>query len=259
MKIIEKTLDRNINKIKIIPLSDLHLADKSSNKQLFKQAIEEIKNDPNTYTILNGDLLDSCIKDSVGNIYDSDMKPMNEVEEIINMLEPIRDKILVIAPGNHEQRIYKQCGIDITKIVAMQLDILDRYAPAMWYLFLQFGINPRNNRQQLQYCLTGLHGSGSGGKKAGSALNKVTDLQNVALADIYITSHFHKPASTKSSIFIADEQHHNIKKKDMYFLVTNSFLELEDSYAEAWGVPPSNTSLCYVTLDGTKKHINITI
>lgn len=62
MKVIKRELGLDIDKLKIIPISDTHIGDKTSNTKAFKEALERIKNEENTYTILNGDLCNIALK-----------------------------------------------------------------------------------------------------------------------------------------------------------------------------------------------------
>lgn len=48
-------------------------------------------------------------------------------------------------------------------------------------------------------------------------------------------------------------------KEEMYYLMTNSFLESDGGYAEKMGMPPANTSLTEARLDGVKRKVKILI
>ena len=124
MKIIKRELNTNIDKITIIPISDVHIGDKTTNLKAFKEVIERIKNEPNTYTILNGDLCNIALKNSKSDVYSDELTPMEQVLQIINFLEPIKDKILVMSNGNHEDRITKDTSIDVLYLVAKQLMLI---------------------------------------------------------------------------------------------------------------------------------------
>ena len=121
MKVIKRELGLDIDKLKIIPISDTHIGDKTSNTKAFKEALERIKNEENTYTILNGDLCNIALKTSKSDSYEDTLTPMQQVLTLINYLEPIKDKILVMSIGNHEERIKKDTNIDILWLVAKQL------------------------------------------------------------------------------------------------------------------------------------------
>lgn len=64
MKIININLGKDLKELHIIPISDVHIGDKLSNLKLLKQALETIKKSPNTFTILNGDLCNTALKNS---------------------------------------------------------------------------------------------------------------------------------------------------------------------------------------------------
>lgn len=253
MKIIKRDLNTNIDKITIIPISDVHIGDKCANLKAFKEVLERIKNEPNTYTIINGDICNFALKNSKSDCYEG-LSPMTEILEAIKYLENIKEKVLVISSGNHEDRLIRETNVDPTYLIAKQLGIEDVYSPSWWYLYLTFG-NSNKNRPML-YTISGYHGFG-GSTTSGAKINKVKKMSNVVLADCYIMSHVHEPINTKGIIFVPDYQHKCVVKKEMYYCVSNAFVEYEGSYAEKMGLPPSNTGLNEIELDGTKKQIRL--
>ena len=254
MKVIKRDLSVDIDKITIIPISDVHIGDKTANLKAFKEVLERIKTEPNTFTILNGDLCNIALKTSKSDVYSDELTPMEQVLEIIRFLEPIKDKILVMSNGNHEDRITKDTSIDVLYLVAKQLKLEQVYSSSWWYLYLSFG-NTNKNRPAL-YTISGFHGSGSSTTSSGK-LGKVKKMSQVVLADVYIMSHVHEPINTKGIIFVPDYQHKSIVKKEMYYCISNSFVEYENSYAEKMGLIPSNTGINEIELDGHKKGIRL--
>ena len=257
MKVIKRDLPSNIDKLTIIPISDVHIGDKTANLKAFKEVIERIKNEPNTYTILNGDLCNIALKNSKSDVYSDELTPMEQVLQIINFLEPIKDKILVLANGNHESRITNDTNIDILYLVAKQLKIEQVYSPSWWYLYLSFGNNvAKGDKRKMLYTISGYHGNGSS-QTTGAKANKVKKMSQVVLADIYLMSHVHEPIQTKGIIFAPDYQHKSIVKKEMYYVISNAFVEYEGSYAEKLGLIPSNNGTTEILLDGKSKSIKL--
>ena len=252
MKRIVVDLGKDIEELTIIPISDIHIGDKTMNMELLKATLERIKNEPNTYTIINGDVCNIALKDSKSDVYSDEMTPMEQLNYALTLLEPIKDKILVLSNGNHEARITKNTNIDILYLLAKQLGIEDRYAPSWWYLYLSFGISTKHKNKPFLYIITGYHGSG-GGRKPGGKINRLEEMSQVVIADLYIMSHVHKTIGTKGLIFVPDVQHKTMVKKDLYYLITNSFVEYEGSYAETMGLIPSNTSINEAKLSGKNK------
>lgn len=260
MKLIKINLNeetgRIVDKITIIPIADVHIGDKLSNLKLLKEALQRIKDEPNTFTIINGDLCNMALKNSKSDVYSDNLSPMEQVLTATELLEGIKNKILVISTGNHEDRTKKETNIDVTRLIAKQLGIEDRYAEAWWYLYLTFGKDIRG--RAITYGITGIHGYG-GGRKSGGKINRLEDMSQVVIADLYLMSHTHKPITTKNCIYIPYYQSRALSKQEMYYLMTNSFLESDGGYAEKMGFSPSNTSLTEAQLNGTKRKIKLLI
>lgn len=261
MKIVKVNLNEErkkiINNITIIPIADVHIGDKGSNIKLFEETLKRIKDEPDTYTIINGDLCNMALKNSKSDVYEDSLSPMEQVLKIVSYLEPIKDKILLISSGNHEDRTQRETNIDVMRLIARELGIEDRYANSWWYLYLSFGKTSRK-QSPITYGITGMHGYG-GGRKSGGKINRLEDMSQVVIADLYLMSHTHKPISTKGCIYIPYYQSKVLSKQEMHYLMTNSFLESDDGYAEKMGFPPSNTGITMAQLNGKEKKINITI
>lgn len=260
MKIIKVNLNNETGEkadnITIIPIADVHIGDELANLKLFKEVLERIRDEENTYTIINGDLCNMALKDSKSDVYIESLSPMQQIIEVVNYLEPIKDKILVMGTGNHEDRTQKSTNIDVMRLIARELGIEDRYANGWWYLYLSFGEDRKG--RPITYGITGLHGYG-GGRRSGGKINKLEDMSQVVIADLYIMSHTHKSISTKSCIYIPYYQSKALSKQEMYYLMTNSFLDSDGSYAEKIGFPPSNTSITEAELSGVKRKVKVII
>lgn len=139
MKSIKIDLPSDLRSIEIHPLADLHIGDMSCDFKAILDELDYIKRTPNCYCVLDGDLMDTAIASSIGDTYASTHNPMEQLQECVNLFEPIKDKIIAVVGGNHENRIYKQDGIDITYLMCQQLGIADRYSPTTALVFIRFG------------------------------------------------------------------------------------------------------------------------
>jgi len=253
MKVIKRDLGGSFKEIKLLCLSDFHIGDQLCNLKLIKEVLNEVKESPNTFIILNGDLMDNAITSSVGDTYAQVLSPTLQILKLCDLLEPIKDRILVIHPGNHENRTLKEDGIDIIKLVAKQLHIEDRFSEGWWYLYLTFG--HCNKGRPVMYTITGIHGYG-GGRKNGGKINNLVEMSDKVIADLYVMGHTHTPIMTRNTIFVPDYQHKTLVQKDKYYLMTNSFLEY-GGYGEKYGFTPSTTKYQEAILNGTKKQIKL--
>ncbi len=253
MNVIKRDLGEQFKEIKVLALSDMHIGDALCNLKLIKEVLTEVKESENTFIILNGDLMNNGIKNSPTSVYDEIMTPTEQILKLCELLEPIKDRILVIHPGNHENRTYKDDGVDIIRIVAKQLGIEDRFSDGWWYLYLTLGMGVKG--RPVMYTITGVHGYG-GGRKSGSKINNLVEMGDKVIADIYVMGHTHTPIMTRNTIFTPDYQHRSLVKKDKYYLMTNSFLDY-GGYGELYGYTPSTTDHQEMILSGEKKLIKI--
>lgn len=239
-------------KIEILPLADLHIGDSCADFKLIMSRIEYIKNTPNAYCILGGDLMDTAIASSVGDTYGANLKPMDQLKQCVKIFEPIKNKILAVLPGNHENRVYRSDGIDITEMLCSQLGILGRYSNTTALMFIRFGKNNGHNRHRpMLYTIYATHGSG-GGRKEGGKINRLADLACIVDADIYIHSHTHLPVIFKNSFFRVSGSNSSVAQVEKLFINTASALNY-GGYGDAQNFKPNSKSTPVIYLDGTKR------
>ena len=108
MDCVKISLSRDIEMIELHTLADLHIGDAHCDYDLVERRIEYIKNAPNAYCIINGDICDNATKTSIGDTYAQVFNPMGQIEKAVTLFTPIKDKILGISIGNHESRSYNK-------------------------------------------------------------------------------------------------------------------------------------------------------
>ena len=242
-----------IESASVLPLGDFHLGDPHSDFKKIQEWLEYLKKTENAYCILNGDLMDSAIKSSIGDIYGANLQPMEQLKQCVTLFEPLKEKILAVLPGNHENRHFRTNGVDLTEIMCSQLGIAERYAPASALLFVRLGAYhiPGRHGKPILYTVYVSHGSG-GGRKEGGKVQRLVDLSSIVDADIYIHSHTHLPAVAKLGFYRASESNNSVAKVDKLFVNTSSALEY-GGYGEAQNFRPTSTDTPLIRLDGTRK------
>ena len=112
MKIIETEI--TTSKIVIFPIGDLHIGSPHCDLKLLNKHLDIIKETPNARIILMGDLCETALKDSVGaGVYEQQENAQQQIMKAKNILYPFRNIIDGIVTGNHEERIYKNTGLDL--------------------------------------------------------------------------------------------------------------------------------------------------
>lgn len=251
-------MPREVERLEIHPLADLHIGDMSCNFKAILDELEYIKNTPNCYCVLDGDLMDTAIASSIGDTYASTHSPMEQLQECVNLFKPLADagKILCVLPGNHENRIYRQDGVDITYLMCQQLGIADRYSPTTALVFIRFGKDPRHNRK-LCYSIYMAHGAG-GGRKEGGKINRLADMAGIIDTDIYIMAHVHQPAAIRNSFYRASPENSTAAKVEHLFVNTAAWLEY-GGYGERSLYKPTSTVNPVIYLDGRAKRMRAEI
>ena len=253
MKAIKIDLPSELEKIELHTFADEHIGDEFSDVKRVLQRIEYVKNTPNAYCVLNGDIIDNATRTSIGDTYTQVFNPMEQLERAVALFEPIKDKILCITHGNHENRTYKKEGINLSCLIATQLGLADRYTPTSAVLFIRFGKDARNHGRKFRYTGYVLHGSG-GGRKEGAKAIRLADMASIIDTDFYIHSHTHLPMIMKQGFYRIDNGNSTIAFVDKLFVNTAANLRY-GGYGEAGEFKPNSNDTPTIYLSGIRKYM----
>lgn len=237
-------------------MADLHIGDFCCDFKSIMERIEYIKNTPNAYCILDGDLMDTAIASSIGDTYSATHQPMEQLKMCVKIFEPIKDKILAVLPGNHENRVYKYDGLDITELMCAQLGIPQKYSPTTALLFIRFGKPIKSHGREdckQRYSIYVTHGSG-GGRREGGKVNRLADLASIVDADIYVHAHTHLPLVFKESYFRVSNSNSSVALVDKLFVNTAASLDY-GGYGDKAGFKPASKSSPVIYLNGRKREM----
>lgn len=259
MNVIKVDLPQNLTQIELHTFADEHIGDELCDIKRLKERIEYVKNTPNAYCVLNGDIIDNATKTSIGDTYSQEMNPMEQLKKAVELFDPIKDKVLCISHGNHENRTYRKEGINLSYLIATQLGLGDRYTSASAIIFLRFGqlsngkkeTNGSGDVRKVCYSIFMLHGSG-GGRKEGAKAIRLADMASIADCDIYIHSHTHLPMTMRESFHRVDVRNSTVALVDKLFINTASNLRF-GGYSEAAEFKPSSMETPILYLNGKKK------
>lgn len=160
--------------ITIVPVADVHLGAPECKEQEFIKFIADVKDTPDLYLILGGDLVNNGTRSSVGvSVYRDTMPPHQQKREMANILAPVRDRILCAVPGNHEFRATKEADDCPMYDIMAKLDLEHLYRENIAFMKIQLGKEDRNYSSEYRptYVLTVVHGNG-GGILTGGAVNR---------------------------------------------------------------------------------------
>ncbi len=258
-------LPSDLKQVKIVPTSDIHYGNPSCSLKHLKAHIEYIKENPEVYTFLNGDMIECVTKNSKGEIHSQVTSPGKQRDYIIELFYPIKNKVLGVTQGNHERRIE---DIDVAGDIAKALGV--PYRAEGMLLKISFG-HGNDNHNDKPYVYWGYFTHGYGGARTKSAKAvKAERLAYMIHADFYVMSHDHTVNIAPDIYLLPDARTHDEKVrtedgwKETGFKVgklsahrkmlvkSNAFLKW-GGYSEAGGYPPSDLSTVIITLVGQGK------
>lgn len=229
--------------VTIYPISDVHLGAAEHMTGARDNFCQSVLKRPNVYLLLNGDLINNSTRSSVGNIFEETMRPRDQKKRMVEMLDPLRDRILCITTGNHERRSVKDADDDPTYDIACKLDLEDLYRPNIAFLKLMLGTDNKrdgSNRAQNCYYFAVTHGSG-GGIYTGATVNRNERFGNVVEGlDCLVVGHTHKGVVSKPQKLVIDPHNNQVLLKH-YTVVSSVSWMAYGGYAMQKMLLPSHT------------------
>tara|TARA_Y100000310_G_scaffold23392_1_gene22368 strand:- start:628 stop:1461 length:834 start_codon:yes stop_codon:yes gene_type:complete len=250
-------LSSSLKIVKIAPTSDIHYGNPSCSLRHLNQHIEYIKANPEVFTFLNGDMIESVTKFSKGEIHKQVGSPGDQRDFIVKLFKPIKHKVLGVTQGNHERRIE---DVDVAGDIAQELDAPYR-AEGMLLKISFGGGNAGHPEKPYAYWGYFTHGYGGARTKAAKAV-KVERTGYWIHADFYVMSHDHVVNVSPDIYLLPDNRTHidketgrkkgKLKAHRKMEVKSNAFLKW-GGYAEAGGFPPSDLTTPLIILDGKGK------
>lgn len=214
--------------VKIALLFDVHYGNFAHKKEKFLSYLEWIKNTPNVYAILGGDLMENALDDGRGMTYDQTENPQTQFEEMVLMLAPIAHKILGATTGNHEWRTYKKTGIDITKILCNRLDIT--------YFSGPFWMTIMANGYKRNFFIK--HGESNSRTKGGKMNSANRPKMFTGIIHFFISGHVHDRVCESETMLVDDPIHCRLIELKQWTIIAPAFLSWKETYAYRAGYPP---------------------
>lgn len=242
--------------ITIYPISDLHAGAAEFMGTKWNEFKKQIVNEPNSYVVLAGDLINNATRTGVSNIFEDTMRPSEQKRWVAEQLADIKDKILCVVPGNHDRRSQKDVDDEPCYDICSKLDIEDIYRENMAIVKIQCGNLKGSGNLNPTYTLGILHGAGGGGM-TGSAVNKSEKFGLVIDGiDCLITGHVHKGFITKPQKLVIDKYNNKISMKQFVAVSCTSWVDY-GGYALQKMLNPASNDIQKIILHGNEKKVEL--
>ena len=234
-------------------LSDLHFGSPDCDEELLSHDIAIIREDEYARCILNGDLLQMDTKGSKGNVYHQKHPPSKQKRLLREMLEPIKEKILCIQGGNHDELRTEE---DATNILDVAEYLGVTYTETEACLKVPVGAKKKNGKPSV-YSIYATHGW-SNGRLVGSKANNLHRLSDIVLADVYFISHTHTQIAFPDSFYVPDLHNNNVRLVTRYYVNSGSY-QKRGQYPKSKGMRPTVLGTPLVLLHGEEKGVEVRI
>ena len=209
-------------------ISDVHFGSPQCDKQRFLDNLDYcLKNE--IYVMLGGDLLETGTRHSVGaGVYEQECPVQSQHEQMVEWLRPLAKAELILGAhiGNHEERTYKESGVNITKALCRELCVA-YLGDACWSNFVV---------GKQTYSIYSLHGR-TGSRFDGTALLAVERISTSFFADLIAHSHLHK--CINSIVVMQKVKNGCVTEHKKHLLVTGAYLKYDGGYGQTLGLPIS--------------------
>jgi hypothetical protein len=253
MKLYRKNLPADLDCAYILGVSDLHVGAAEFDEKYLAALLKWVKDTPNCYLMLNGDLGNIATKDSKSDVYEDRLTPHQQVKKLKGYFSDLKDRVLGLTEGNHEHRIRQATSIDICEDLAEYLGC----PYGREGLLMQIRLGKGKNGKPVSYLTYTTHGW-SMARSAGGKVNMAVSLASVVLADLYIAGHTHTKYLFEKSFLVPDEQNGQVIVKKQLFASSGSVLDY-GGYAVAKGYPPGAKGIPRIRLDGKRKDLHASI
>ena len=250
--------------ITIIPLFDVHLGAAEHMEQEFQSFLKMVKDTPNVYLVLGGDLINNNIRSAVGDIWKETRTPSAQRRDMAKLLEPVKDRILCSVTGNHERRSVRDADCDANLEIMSKLDLEHLHRENIAFVKIQMGEpmtasgTRQAGRSRPTYVLVVAHGSG-GGIYTGTAVLRAERFgYAITGMDALIVGHTHKPFSSQPGQIVIDKNNNKVSVKPFKVISATSWMDW-GGYAAQKMLLPSSHCVQTLTLSADHKEMVVTM
>jgi hypothetical protein len=202
--------------VEIISMGDLHGGDAYCEIEMIRQAVAWVSGADNRYIIIPGDIFNTAIKGSVSlDLSELGMSTKDARHLLARILAPVRDRILAVLPGNHDDRLTRDSGEDSVDALCCELGI-PYFPEGEAFLDISVGRWGHNSKAVHFYCYVA-HGV-AGGRLPGAKANALLDMRRIIHnADCYLNGHGHTPLMIPEVAWYFDHNG-NVREQEQWFI-----------------------------------------
>lgn len=249
MKLNREKFDTD--KLTLVLQGDEHIGSVHHDSKFLKEVVDWMLETDDVAMIGMGDMLETATRDSVGaGVFEQSEIVQEQLEKAVELYKPLADegKLLGLHRGNHEERVYKHSGLDLTRVMAKMLGVKD----------FGIGVAHRLRVGDQSYNLYTTHGS-SGARMPHTKIKTCIDLANMVDVEIYGMGHLHQLSHHVRQFYRVDAKRGVVEEGSKHFLLTGSFLTHWGSYAQQAGWEMMKRGSPKVKLHGSEHRVRVSL
>lgn len=242
-------IDCEVNKpFKLIPFGDIHRDSDMVSMEYWQEFLDYAKDQKDAIFLGMGDYTDGLSTSeriSLSGIHDTTTRNIGNTQrdwavKLADELSFMKGRLIGLLGGNH---YFQYSNGDTTDHILASL-LGTKFLGVCSFIRLSLRMGKKGTK--LSYDILAHHGAG-GGKLAGSAFNKVEDMQRVAEADLFLMGHNHAkgciPGAPRLTMVPGSRQDPVVRERVPWYGRTGSFLKAYEpgcvSYNVDAGRPPA--------------------
>jgi len=239
-----------LEKMYLIPIADPQIGEPEFQEDSLIAYRDWILQHKEAYTGVLGDMFSTyVINNKAVNFWRMRYSPEQCLDKALELLDPIKDRILWFQLGNHEWRAYQATGRTIMSELVRGLGFKEDK------LLGRTGVLINVTVGKVPYSIYSLHGWG-GARKTGGQVNKVEEMSAVIRdADVYLQGHEHTVFATRWDSQQADVDGRVLRQ---LYVGCGTFCGYTDFQAGIARRMP-NVGSPRVRFNGTRKDIHVSI
>jgi len=240
----------DLDKLVLALVGDEHIGSKQYAADEHRRNLDWIY-EHNVPIILMGDELETATKTSVGaGVFEQDDIVQGQLERCVELYKPLADEGLILGNhvGNHEARVYKHSGTNLSKILSTMLNI--PYLGVGAAHIFRVGKN--------SYTMYTTHGS-SGARMPHTKIANVIKMQSMIDVDIYAAGHVHQLSHHVQNFYKVDKRNKTVVEAQKHYILTGSYLNHWGGYAHVLNMEPAKIGSPKVKLGGEERSIRVSL
>lgn len=238
------------DRIHLLLMGDEHMGNHTYNEDLHMQVLEHAY-DNGWYLIHMGDAIEAATRNSIGaGVYTQEQIIDSQMSDMIAKYNPFVEagRMIGFHPGNHELRAMNDDGVNLTRQMCrtMKGKYLGIARPHLFRVGNQ------------TYSLYSLHGS-SGARMAHTKIKAAIDLERVIDVEIYAHAHLHQLSHHVRNYYKINKRNKQTEQHQKHFILTGSYLDYPNSYAQMKSMEPARMGSPIITLDGNEHQIKVAL